>query len=93
MLRPDESGLSVCFDCIPPDCITILGLNRTYGVARLHVNGVTALDLTVTPDERHHALIEGIPHKEDDAPRAEWLASQLAAIAEVIDRNRREQPR
>jgi hypothetical protein len=93
MLRPDENGLSVCFDCIPADCITLLCLNRTYGVASLHVNGVTALELTVTPDEPHHALIEGIPHKEEDADRAEWLASQLASIAAIIDRTRREQPR
>ena len=93
MLRSDETGLSVCFDCIPADCITVLGLNRMYGVASLSVNGVTALELTVTPDETHHALIEGIPHKEEDADRAEWVASQLAAIAAIIDRTRREQPR
>jgi hypothetical protein len=92
MLRPDETGLSVCFDCLPAECITILDLNCLSGVANLSVNGVTALDLTVTPDEPHHALIEGIPHKEENADRAEWLASQLAAITAVIDRTRRKRP-
>lgn len=50
MLRSDETGLSVCFDCIPADCIAVLGLNRIFGVASLSVNGVTALELTVTPE-------------------------------------------
>lgn len=90
LLRADETGLSVCFDCHPSECIAILNLNRVHGVASLAVAGVTALHLTVTPDEPHHAVIEGIPHKEDDPATAEHLASQLAAIATIVDRIRRE---
>ena len=90
MLRSDENELSVCFDCAPADCITILNLNRVHGVARLTLNAVAALELTVTPDEPNHALIEGLPHKEDNPDRAEFLASQLAASAVIVDRTRRE---
>jgi len=90
MLRADETGLSVCFDCLPAECIVILKLNRVYGAARLTVNDVTALELTVTPDSPHHALIEGIPHKDQDADKAEWLASRLAGVAEIVDKTRRD---
>jgi hypothetical protein len=87
LLRADETGLSVCFDCSPEECVAILSLS--HGVASLTVGGVTALHLTVTPDEPHHATIEGMPHKEDDAATAERLASHLAGIATIIDRTRR----
>ncbi len=90
MLRADEDGLSVCFDCAPEECIAILNLNRTYGVASLAVNGPVALGLTVTADEPHHAVIGGVPHKEQDPVRAEWLATQLAALSAIVDRTRRE---
>ena len=90
MLRADEDGLSVCFDCAPEECMAILGLNRLHGVASLVVSGATDLGLTVTPDEPHHAVIGGIPHKDQDPDRAEWLAGQLAARATIVDRTRRE---
>lgn len=90
MLRTDDEGLSVCFDCSPEDCIAVLGLNRIHGVASLLVSGATELGLTVTPDQPHHALVVGIPHKEQDPDQAEWLASQLAARAVIVDRTRRE---
>jgi hypothetical protein len=89
LLRSDETGLSVCFDCSPEECIAVLNRNGLHGVASLTVDGVTGLQLTVTPDEPHHAIIEGMPHKEDDAATAERLASQLAAIATIVDRTRR----
>jgi hypothetical protein len=92
LLRADETGLSVCFDCAPEECIAVLDLRRLHGVASLTVGGVTGLRLTVTADEPHHALIEGIPHKEEDAATAERLASQLAEIATIVDRARRERP-
>lgn len=92
LLRADETGLSVCFDCSPDECIAILNLNRLHGVASLTVGEVIALKLTVTPDEPHHAVIEGIPHKETDAVMAERVASQLARIATIVDRTRRERP-
>ncbi len=93
MLRADENELSVCFDCAPSDCINILRLNRVHGVARLAVEDITTLELSVRPDEPNHALIEGILHKEENADKAEWLASQLAAAAAIVDRTRRERPR
>jgi hypothetical protein len=64
-----------------------------YGAASLTVQGINSLDLTVTPDEPNHAIIEGMPHKEEDRVKAEWFASQLAAIATVVDRERRERAR
>ena len=69
-------------------CVIFLPL-ISYGVASLTVGGVTALELTVTPDDLHHALIEGIPHKDEDPLRAEQMASRLAAIAIIVDRTRR----
>lgn len=93
MLRTDEEGLSVCFDCSPEECIDIGRFNRIHGVASLRVSGATDLDLTVTADEPSHALIGGMPHKERDPDKAEWLASQLAARAEIVDRIRRERAR
>jgi len=92
LLRTDEDELSVCFDCSPEECLAILDLNRLHGVASLTVGGVIGLYLTVTPDDPHHAVIQGIPHKEDDAATVERLASQLAAIATIVDRIRRERP-
>lgn len=89
ILRADEDGLSVCFDCAPEECGRILNLKVVHGVASLVVNGVTALGLTVTPDEPHHAEIEGIPHREANPLQAEWLASRLADIATIVDRTRR----
>ena len=90
LLRTGETGLSVCFDCLPEECITIIPFKCLHGVASLNVGGVSALHLTVTPDTPHHAVIEGIPNKEVEPVRAELLASQLAAIATIVDRTRRE---
>jgi len=91
MLRSNESGLSVFFDCTPAESVALSGLNRSHGVATLTVGNVTALELTVIPDEPCHATIEGLPHKEHDADRAEWLASRLAEVAVIVDRTKREQ--
>ena len=79
------------FDCTPSESVTISALNRSFGVAQLLVGNVTALQLTVIPDEPRHATIEGLPHKEEDADRAEWLASRLAEVALIVDRTKREQ--
>ncbi len=80
MLRSDErdSGLSVCFDCTPEECVATL--NASYGFAILLAGGVFDLNLQVVSDAPHHANIKGIPYKEDDPPRAEFLASQLAGV-------------
>jgi|SRR5271165_1483175 len=84
MLRLGEkdTGLSVNFDQTPAECQA--GFNCTYGVASLTVQGVTGLELQVVPDEPHHANITGIPYKEDDPVRAEFLASQLAKQAVLV---------
>jgi len=92
LLRPAETGLSVCFACTPEHCMTISGLNLTHGVATLTVQSVTALDnLTVVPDSETHAEIRGLPNKEVEAERAraEFLASQLANAVFALDRTRR----
>ncbi len=93
ILRSNETttGLSVCFDCTPAEAVAISGLNRSHGVATLPVGSVTALELTVVPDEPHHANIQGLPDKELDPDRAEWLASRLAEAALIVDRTKREQ--
>lgn len=91
LLRSNETGLSVFFDCSPAESVAISTLSRSYGVARLVVGNVTALQLTVVPDEPRHATIEGLPHKEDDADRAEWFASRLAEAALIVDRTKRDQ--
>jgi hypothetical protein len=92
MLRPsDDDGLSVFFDCTPPEAVGLSGLARTYGVASLSFATATGLGLGVTPEDVHHALVTGLPHKETDADRAEWLASRLAEAATIVDRIRREQ--
>ncbi len=88
ILRSDEAGLSVFFDCSPAESVAISGLS-SHGVASLIVRSVTNLRLTVTPDEQpRHATIGGIPHREDDPDTAEWLASRLAEIATIVDRTR-----
>ncbi len=93
ILRSNETatGLSVCFDCTPAEAVAISGLNRSFGVATLPVGGVTALELLVIADELHHANIQGLPDKELDPDRAEWLASRLAEVALIVDRTKREQ--
>jgi len=89
ILRSDETGLSVCFDCTADHCATITALNRTYGAASLNVQVVTDLELTVEPDLANHAEIRGVPSKEVDRDRAEFLASQLARAATIVDQTRR----
>jgi hypothetical protein len=81
MLRENErgTGLSVNFDQTPAECQA--GFICTYGVASLTVQSVADLQLRVVPDEPHHANITGVPYKEDDPLRAEFLASQLAKQA------------
>lgn len=91
LLRSNETGLSVFFDCTPAESVALSGLNRSFGVARLQVESVTQLNLAVTPDEPRHAIIEGLPHKEADPDRAEWLAGRLSEVAQIVDRTKREQ--
>jgi hypothetical protein len=90
MLRDSErgSGLSVNFDCTIAECRA--GFKRSFGVASLIVESVLQLDLQIVADEPTHALILGVPHKEDDPVRAEWLASRLAESATIIDRGKQE---
>ena len=92
LLRPGEAGLSVCFGCTVDHCMAISALNKSHGAASLKVQSVTALDgLTVEPDSADHAEIRGLPNKEVEAEsaQAEFLASQLARAASIVDRTRR----
>jgi len=88
LLRADErdSGLSVSIKSTAQECRALF--KKTYGVARLAVSHVRELDLTVIPDEPNHANIVGIPYKDDDPERAEWLAGRLAERATIIDRGK-----
>jgi len=72
--------------------MAISALNKSHGAASLKVQSVTALDgLTVEPDSADHAEIRGLPNKEVEAEsaQAEFLASQLARAASIVDRTRR----
>jgi hypothetical protein len=89
LLRRTDVGLSVCFECSVDHCMVISALNKSYGAAGLKVQSVTALTLTVEPDSAHHAEIRGLPSKETDSDRAEFLASQLAKAATIVDTTRR----
>ena len=90
LLRPGETGLSVCFACSADHCMTISGLNKSYGAAGLKVQSVTEIEnLTVEPDSANHAEIRGLPQWEADSAKAEFLASQLAKAANIVDRTRR----
>src|SRR5262249_22449372 len=85
-LRSTDIGLSVCFGCTPAQCAIVSELNRSYGAASLKVQAVTDLGLTVQPDAKaNHAEIHGLPNKEVDGARAEFLASQLAKAATIVD--------
>jgi hypothetical protein len=80
MVRADErdSGLSVNYNCTADEARTSGELNPTYGAASLTAQCVFALELRVEPDEPQHANIVGVPYKEDDRRKAEWLAGKLA---------------
>jgi hypothetical protein len=88
LLRQDErdSGLSVRYDCTIEQ--VRLSFRRSYGVAQIKVANVTMLQLQVIPDEPTHAIIIGVPHKDDDPVKAEWIASQLAKSATIVDRGK-----
>lgn len=91
LLRTNETGLSVFFGCTPVESVALSHLNRSFGVAGIFAQSVIDLELTVVPDEPRHANIEGLPHKQTDPSRAEWLARRLAEAAVILDRTRREQ--
>jgi hypothetical protein len=84
--RPTEKGLSVCYDCTADQCMAISGLRLTYGSAGLSVKSALDLGLVVSADSSNHAEILGVPSKEEDSKRAEYLADQLAKVARIVDR-------
>lgn len=89
LLGTHESGLSVCFDCQACEAPRIMNLD-SYGVASLLYGGVTSIDnLTVVADAVNHAEIQGVPHKQIDDVRAEWIASELARISTIAEERRR----
>jgi hypothetical protein len=94
ILRPSETGLSVCFDCSPDGCANISGLDPTHGAATLGFQSVTTLGLTVESDAAiaNYAQIMGLPNPNDSdaaADAAESMASELAKVATITDRTRR----
>jgi hypothetical protein len=86
ILRPSETGLSVCFDCSPDRCANISRLNPSHGAATLGFQSVTTLGLTVESDAAiaNYAQIMGLPNPNDSdaaADAAESMASELAKVA------------
>jgi hypothetical protein len=79
-----DTGLSVNFDMTPEECKAQACFNKTYGVRSLLVESVKAVNLQVVPDDVNHANITGIPHKEEDPRRAEFLAGELLRVSELL---------
>jgi|SRR6266576_3178173 len=90
--RPSEEGLSVCVECTVDQCMVISAMSKTYGAADLLAQAALDLGLTIQADSINHAEIRGVPSKEDDSVRAEFLASKLANAARIIDTEYRERP-
>ena len=80
----DEDGISVGHSC---DLNSHLSqFNKTYGAATLHVGRIRDIGLDVIrggPNDPSHAVITGVPYREDDPLRAESLALQLARQARL----------
>jgi hypothetical protein len=72
--------------------MVISEMNKTYGAAELVAQAAFDLGLTVQADSINHAEIRGVPSKEEDSARAEFLASKLANAASIIDTQYRERP-
>jgi hypothetical protein len=77
-----DTGLSVNFDMTPDQCRA--QFKTSHGVRSLLVGSVRELELEIVPDEAHHANLKGLPHKDDDPVRAEFLAGQLLKISELV---------
>ncbi len=77
-----DTGLSVNFDMTPVECRA--QFRTSHGVRSLLVQSVRELQLEIVPDEARHANLKGIPHKDDDPDRAEFLAGQLLKISELV---------
>lgn len=60
-------------------------LSGCRSVAILQIGHIRALGLDVALDasDPKHAYITGLPYREDDADRAEFLAGELAQQAEL----------
>jgi len=82
LLRQNEQGLSVNYECTPQECAA--QFKKCHGVASLHVGRVRNLGLDVVPDEPHHANILGLPHRDDDPATAERMARLLLAQARLV---------
>jgi hypothetical protein len=79
-----DTGLSVNFDLTPEECRSQTCFEKTYGVRRLLVKSVRGLALEAVPDDINHANVTGIPHKDDDPARAEFLAGRLLEASELV---------
>src|ERR1700683_1936355 len=97
LLRRNEmnSGLSVSYNCTPDDCENQMD-DKSYGVLSIEAQQVVSLNsipsipgggplnLRVVPDEPTHALIKDVPHEDDDATLALWIAGELSRLALTI---------
>jgi hypothetical protein len=71
--------------------------NKSFGADSLHTGRVRDLQLEIGQTEKDlrdgtgHALIIGLPSLEEDAQKAEDLATALRNISRQVDRARRKQ--
>jgi len=85
LLRENEDGLSVnlASAVLPPEeCAA--KFRNCYGVASLKVGDIRQLGLDVVLDSRTHALIIGLPYREDNPFLAERLAYLLAKSSLIV---------
>jgi hypothetical protein len=75
----DQRGLS----CSPEQARCRDGLANTYGVIRFEVGAVRQIDpaLDVVPDSPTHGNVTGVPYRDEDRARHDFLAGRLAAIS------------
>ena len=75
----DQHGLS----CSPDQERCRDGMSRTFGVITFQVGAVREIDaaLDVVPDSPTHGNITGIPYRDEDRGRHDFLARRLAEIS------------
>jgi hypothetical protein len=79
-----ENGISVNIAklCSPEMCAR--RFNKCIGVASLHVGKIREIDLDVIVDQGDHALIIGLPFKDNALKQAKRLAHLLAKQSRII---------
>lgn len=88
----DKDGLSVCIQSRADLGAWLGSFKKSFGADSLHTGRIRTLGLDVGQSEQDlcdqpdHAVITGLPSPDEDAKRAESLASQLAKMSWPVDR-------